>query len=133
MVLLMNLANRTGRYVGPHISTLLSALERAGLLPTEEEAEVRPILACACHAGMRAAMCAWVAQAGTTHERQQGSKAGCPSCEVRMSRLRFRRLLPPTVGALLLLPCTAPPCLQDELQTGSVDGDPLARDDMEQD
>ena len=38
---LVDLALRTGRQVGPHISMLLAALEGAGLLPSELEAQVR--------------------------------------------------------------------------------------------
>lgn len=38
---LVDLALRTGRQVGPHISMLLASLEGAGLLPGELEAQVR--------------------------------------------------------------------------------------------
>lgn len=37
---LSDLAVRTGRYVGPHISMLLASLEGAGLLPSEADAQV---------------------------------------------------------------------------------------------
>jgi hypothetical protein len=36
---LLDLAARTGRHVGPHISLLLSALEAAGQLPSEADAQ----------------------------------------------------------------------------------------------
>ena len=39
MHLLLDLAARTGRHVGPHISMLLSSLEAAGLLPSEADAQ----------------------------------------------------------------------------------------------
>lgn len=40
LALLVDLAGRTGRHVGPYISMLLSSLEAAGLLPSESEAQV---------------------------------------------------------------------------------------------
>ncbi len=40
MARLSELALRTGRFVGPHISMLLASLEGAGLLTTEAEAQV---------------------------------------------------------------------------------------------
>lgn len=39
MQALLDLAARTGRHVGTHISLLLASLEAAGLLPSEAEAQ----------------------------------------------------------------------------------------------
>jgi hypothetical protein len=39
MQALLDLAARTGRHVGTHISLLLASLEAAGLLPSETEAQ----------------------------------------------------------------------------------------------
>lgn len=55
---LVDLALRTGRQVGPHISMLLAALEGAGLLPSELEAQVRapsPPPRCCCSWWLRPA------------------------------------------------------------------------------